>query len=494
MSPSQVQLWTLDADAPPITIGGTRAQIANFVFFPDSKHLLVTTAGGFGQIWDLERPTGAAATTLTVRLPGAWGAFSPDRQWLVLNDREGTHVFRTDGLSAGAQPRWRASFEATSLAFSPDSQLLAATSAGGTVRLWRLAEGGKGEALRMHQGRVHAAGFSADGRRLATVGADGTIRIWNGTPGGMSLELAGHVAHPSEAVFSPDSRRIVGRGAGGTTVWELASGTPSATLPAPTPARHPIFLDERRVATHTGQIAIWDTVSGAVTPVAGDHDGLAIVGASADRRQIALYRALHLWNAGGGATPARVEVELPSLIGAAFSPDGLRLALTSEAGLHLIDAAIRKQIGFERDARLKSVTYSRDGRSLLVGDENGNIHVFDAATLRRQDSCSAAAPPIVDLKVSPNGTRLLAMTPNATIILDIATREQVAWIEAPASRAAFSPDGRSVVANTENLRIWPVFPTTQALVDHARSVMPRALTAQQRKDFFLEMAAAESNQ
>jgi hypothetical protein len=35
-------------------------------------------------------------------------------------------------------------------------------------------------------------------------------------------------------------------------------------------------------------------------------------------------------------------------------------------------------------------------------------------------------------------------------------------------------------------RIWRAFPTTQALIDYAKSIVPRQLIAAQRKQFFLE--------
>ncbi len=41
------------------------------------------------------------------------------------------------------------------------------------------------------------------------------------------------------------------------------------------------------------------------------------------------------------------------------------------------------------------------------------------------------------------------------------------------------------VSGDNNARIFPVFPTTQDLIDHARSVVPRELTPCERKRFFL---------
>jgi len=46
---------------------------------------------------------------------------------------------------------------------------------------------------------------------------------------------------------------------------------------------------------------------------------------------------------------------------------------------------------------------------------------------------------------------------------------------------------RLLTASTDGTaRIWLVFSTVKALVEYARAIMPRALTPEQRKQFFLE--------
>jgi WD40 repeat protein len=54
--------------------------------------------------------------------------------------------------------------------------------------------------------------------------------------------------------------------------------------------------------------------------------------------------------------------------------------------------------------------------------------------------------------------------------------------------AAFSPDGTRVVTASwdRTARTWRVFRTTQELISYARSIVPRQLTPEQRKQFFLE--------
>ncbi len=57
----------------------------------------------------------------------------------------------------------------------------------------------------------------------------------------------------------------------------------------------------------------------------------------------------------------------------------------------------------------------------------------------------------------------------------------------PVRHAMFSPDGRKIVTNSGDkiVRVFNVYPTTQDLIDHARSVVPRQLTPCGRQRFFL---------
>ncbi len=60
-----------------------------------------------------------------------------------------------------------------------------------------------------------------------------------------------------------------------------------------------------------------------------------------------------------------------------------------------------------------------------------------------------------------------------------------------ASYATFNPDGTRIVtvSGDNNARILPVFPTTQDLIDHAKSIVPRDLTPCERQRFFLPVEA-----
>jgi WD40 repeat protein len=71
---------------------------------------------------------------------------------------------------------------ATSLAFSPDGQLLALGCLDGVIRLLSLEDGSLVAELPGHSGLVSGVAFSPDGSLLASSSDDGTVILWGLTP------------------------------------------------------------------------------------------------------------------------------------------------------------------------------------------------------------------------------------------------------------------------------------------------------------------------
>ena len=111
-----------------------------------------------------------------------------------------------------------------SVAFSPDSPVLAAGGYDSTIRLWDIADPANpqplGQSLTAGTGTVFSVAFSPDGHTLASGSEDGTIRLWSLPP----TVLTGPDGPVYTVAFSPDGRTLATGGADWKVrLWDVAS-------------------------------------------------------------------------------------------------------------------------------------------------------------------------------------------------------------------------------------------------------------------------------
>lgn len=101
--------------------------------------------------------------------------FSPDGQWLATAAGNLVQLWSSDGSFIRSMPGHMGGIR--TVAFSPDSQLIASGGYDSIIRLWK-TDGTLVTTFKGHDSFITSLRFNSDGKRLASSSQDSTIRIW----------------------------------------------------------------------------------------------------------------------------------------------------------------------------------------------------------------------------------------------------------------------------------------------------------------------------
>lgn len=162
----------------PLSLIGHQFGLQQGCFSPDGRY--AATAGGDAttRIWDLQQAGALVYTLRDVDNEGMYAvAFSPDSKYLVTGMSDSLLILWDVASGTRIRQFGGGKGRVTSVSFSADGQLVAASYADNNARVFTVATGALLRVM-AHRQLVHVARWSPEDGRLLTTSEDGTAAVW----------------------------------------------------------------------------------------------------------------------------------------------------------------------------------------------------------------------------------------------------------------------------------------------------------------------------
>jgi serine/threonine protein kinase/WD40 repeat protein len=321
---------------------------------------------------------------------------------------------------------------ATSLAFAPDHQLLAAGADSGDIHLWALPTGEALEPFAGERTRIFALAFGRNPRRsgsrseatallgrwlVAACHAGGTVVVWDLETRSARSHCRGSDRDNYAAAFSPDGALLATAGRGMVRLWNVATGRLLLGWVAHNLMTGLAFSPDGRclavacspLYNQRGGLEVWELEPGqGLRDLYGLSGALARVCYSADGRYLAALAhnwQAAVWDLRAGSLRQVFDTPpgyLASNAGLALSPDGARLAFTSGDQARLWDVARGEEVGSWQlpPGLLDQVAFHPSGKLLIFRAETR-----DGQRYPLSNAPSAQHPRVCRLRVLTEGKR-----------------------------------------------------------------------------------------
>ncbi len=313
-------------------------------FSPDGNQVLVGAMDGTARLWDLDgNPKGIfKAHNSSVRAV----AFSRGGKYIVSGSTDNTACLIDLDTKQVLETLNGHNWGLMYVGFHPEDEFIL-TGANDGVRLWRFNSTNgtieKKPDRFKHEGGMTSVALSPNGNYLLTGGIDGIARLRNLEKKGFLKKLVGHTGQIDSVTFSPKGKNILTASFDGTIrLWNLQG-------------------KQRKIFRGFG---------GWVISVAFSPDGESIITATDDG-------IIRLWEFPKDAIHDFNLEETVTSVG--FYDAGKKVFLGVDKGAYLWEANGKhiRTIDLQASHSATAVSFSKDGRYMLAGLENGSILLLD---------------------------------------------------------------------------------------------------------------------
>jgi WD40 repeat protein/serine/threonine protein kinase len=535
------RLWDLSGGRT-VLIMEHNAAVLSVNFTPDGRFALTTSGAPInaeigdrrlGWLWNLE--TGEN----TVLYRGFTGfprhiVPSPDGKEVAIGtwDSANAGTIRIFDRNTGVELRRLFTHPniITRLAYFNDGERIASASWDGTVRVWNVKTGVQLAEYGGHGERVVGLAISPDGSHLLSStgnfgnvfeverSADKSIRYWDLQNRATELRLTGPQDWVWSVAYSPDDS-VLAVGSGSlfdpdkdnlVRLYDTSTGELVRQL-----AGHTHSVDDLEFIAGGAQLLSgawdntvrrWDVATGESLHVYEGHENrvyaLAVAADESVFYSVSDDGTVWRWNladdTGEVFIPAEVNAE-GKVIGLRvvnLSPDGQTLVVgntNSEIILYdLQGQEIRRLTGHINT--IEQATFSPDGRLILSVSRDGTARLWEAATGTQVRQLIGHVGVITDGTFTPDGTRLITTGSDRTVrVWQTESGQELRRYEGHtdwANSVDITQNAQTFATGSNDLstRIWRLDANVAAILDWARAnryIQP--LTCQQRADLRLDM-------
>ncbi len=438
-----IRLWDVNTGQSNIVLREHTNDVLSVAFSPDGQTLASSGRDNVVRLWNPS--TGQLKRTIGKHTSSGYKshrpiAFSPDGRTIATTQRDDGTIWLWDTTSGYLQvnlerssPRWIL----TTMAFSPEGNIIAYGDDSGIIRLRDVNTGGLLNLLEGHTDGISSVAFSPDGNILASGGIDGEIRLWAVDTGDMIISLREHIKDINPLLFSPDGETLASSSSGGMIkLWDPYSGDLKSTLfggEGGVRARMMAFSpDSNLLACYCGKESalLWDVNSGDLKATVGRFQDFNSVTFSPDGETLTLIaKRIHVWDLNTVLNVKKIDQwnlkENPPLIShkssilsgytedyfppsSILAPDGVTVASTNRNTIWIWNVNHSQPLAILRgqSGEITSKVFSPDGSLLATGSNDGTVLLWDMSPYITPPTAIQSSPAL------PAQTALLANYPN----------------------------------------------------------------------------------
>lgn len=409
-------------------------------------------------------------------------AVAPQGNCLVAGDSQGTIVW-IDLATRQVKHKAENGSAVRALVWSPDGSAVAVARSDHTIELWDAVSRTIRRALSGHQQPVSSVAFSPDSQLLASGDAAGEIIRWDVTTGkslttyavregpvpvqfSSGMNRTANSTQIDALAFSPDQSVLAAGTLGAyTQTFQVDSGAELSPGFQQAPVTDLGFSGDGtllRVATQTGDASAWWRApdppqllrghEGSVRFAALDATGQRAVTGGVDRH-------LRVWDVVKQSLTHSLENAGEAIAGGALSGDGRR-AVTGGygSGITLWDLGDMKSLGkrYGHKKRVWAFDFAPDGERFATGSDDQTARIWEFSSQKTIRMIELDAP-VRYVRFSPDGTSLVTATadprgwqfPGRLQLWSVPTGKLVRELrghEVAVNAAVFSPDGKELTS------------------------------------------------